>query len=106
MPVHTHRPEDILHAAEIFKALSHPMRLKIACLLRDHGERTQKQLIEELDLPQSSVARYLDPLRQVKLVEARRQGQEVMLSIHGALLGQMLELMCEWFEQGQTKPAR
>lgn len=92
-----HKPEDIRRASDIFKALSHPQRLKIACLLRDSGERTQKQLIEELRLPQSSVARYLDPLRQVGLVEGRRSGQEVFLRIKGELLGQMLGLMCDWF---------
>jgi DNA-binding transcriptional ArsR family regulator len=93
---------EIAKASEVFKALSHPLRLKVACLLRDEGDHTQKQLIEELDLPQSSVARYVDPLRQVGLVRGTRQGQEVLLTLEGDVLERMLTIMCDWFHEDEN----
>ena len=67
-------PQDIRRAAGIFKALSHPSRLKIVCLLFDGRCRTQKELVEELSRPQSTTARHLSHLREKGLVSVTRQG--------------------------------
>jgi DNA-binding transcriptional ArsR family regulator len=96
------KPEEIRRAATVFKALSHPKRLEIACILIDQGELTQKQLIEEMKLPQSTVSRYLEPLKQVGLVKAQRNAQEVRFSLTGEILNQMLDQMCDWFHNKEV----
>jgi ArsR family transcriptional regulator, virulence genes transcriptional regulator len=101
----TRRPEEIAQAADVFKALAHPQRLQIACLLIDGGEQTQKQLIEATGLPQSTMARHLDQLRQAGLVQGRRQAQEVQLQVAGPVLSRMLDAMCDWFRQLREEPA-
>lgn len=93
------KPEEIAKAADVFKALAHPQRLQIACLLIDGGELTQKRLIDETGLPQSTMARHLDQLRQAGLVTGRRQGQEVLLDVAGEVLSRMLDAMCDWFHE-------
>lgn len=93
------KPEEIAKAADVFKALAHPQRLQIACLLIDGGELTQKSLIEETGVPQSTMARHLDQLRQAGLVTGRRQGQEVLLDVAGEVLSRMLDAMCDWFHE-------
>lgn len=61
------------HAAELFKALSDEIRLRIVALLA-HGELCVCDLTEVLELPQSTVSRHLSVLRRAGLVVDRRQG--------------------------------
>ena len=42
-------PQDLKRAARIFKSLSHPGRLEIACLIGSGRFVTQRDLIEKLD---------------------------------------------------------
>jgi ArsR family transcriptional regulator len=57
----------------LFKALSDETRVRILMLLT-HGELCVCDLMEVLDLPQSTVSRHLATLRHAGLVEDRRQG--------------------------------
>lgn len=98
--------QEIRRASQVFKALAHPHRLRIACLLTDNGAMTQKQLVEELALPQSTVSRLLEPLRATGLVVALRQGTEVSLSVQGEMLSTMLDNMCDWFQEKAAREAK
>ncbi|UCD25474.1 MAG: winged helix-turn-helix transcriptional regulator [Gemmatimonadota bacterium] len=89
-------PQDIRRAAAIFKALSHPSRLKIVCLLFDGRCRTQKELVEELNWPQSTTARHLSRLRERGLVIAKRHGPEVHLELGSHVTRQIMGAVCEW----------
>jgi len=88
-------PEDIAKAAQIFKALSHPGRLEIACRLADQNA-TQKEIVAAMGLPQSSVARLLAPLRELELISGERQGQEIELSVSNPVIRQLVESVCDW----------
>ena len=59
--------------AKLFKALSDETRLRILALL-SHGELCVCDLMEVLNLPQSTVSRHLAHLRNAGLVDDRRQG--------------------------------
>lgn len=93
-----HDPEDVRRASELFRALAHPSRLEIACRLADCSPKTQKQLVDELGWPQSSMARHLAPLRDLGLVEAERAGVEVRLTLRDPLLKTLFQSVCEWIE--------
>lgn len=97
---------EIRRAAQVFKALSHPQRLRIACQLMDGECPSQKQLVEELGLPQSSVARLLEPLRSSGLVVGVRRGTELHLSAQGEVLGKMLDAMCQLVHEQETDSTR
>ncbi|WP_457574744.1 ArsR/SmtB family transcription factor [Desulfolithobacter sp.] len=60
-------------AAALFKALSEETRLRILVLLT-RGELCVCDLMEVLDLPQSTISRHLAYLRHAGWVEGRRQG--------------------------------
>jgi len=62
------------HHAQIFKALSDPIRLRIVLLLQSEGELCVCDLIEVLKLPQSTVSRHLAYLKRSCWVDIRRQG--------------------------------
>jgi DNA-binding transcriptional ArsR family regulator len=97
-------PKDIQQAAKVFKALSHPGRLEIACRLVD-GPSTQTALVEAMALPQSSVARLLNPLRDLELVKGERQGQEVRLSVGDPVVSLLVETVCDWLHGGGEESA-
>lgn len=58
--------------AQLFKALSEEVRLRILALLSE-GELCVCDLMAVLELPQSTVSRHLAYLRNAGLVEGRRQ---------------------------------
>jgi ArsR family transcriptional regulator len=62
------------HHAQIFKALSDPIRLRIVLLLQAEGELCVCDLMAVLKLPQSTVSRHLAYLKRSCWVDTRRQG--------------------------------
>jgi len=62
------------HHAQIFKALSDPIRLRIILLLQSEGELCVCDLMAVLGLPQSTVSRHLAYLKRSCLVDTRRHG--------------------------------
>lgn len=62
------------HHAQIFKALSDPIRLRIVLLLQTEGELCVCDLMAVLKLPQSTVSRHLAYLKRSCWLEIRRQG--------------------------------
>ena len=61
-------------AAQIFKALGDETRLRIVALLMTGEELCVCDIVAALELPQSTVSRHLACLRNVGLVDDRRQG--------------------------------
>ncbi|MEQ1507992.1 MAG: metalloregulator ArsR/SmtB family transcription factor [Myxococcota bacterium] len=62
--------------ADVFKAASEPIRLRILGLLA-HGELCVCHLHDALEAPQPTVSRHLGVLRHAGLVRARREGSWV-----------------------------
>lgn len=88
--------QDFDQAAEVFKALVHPDRLRLACVLGDGRVTTQRDLLEEFDWPQSSMARHVAVLRRAGLVEAERHGSEVHLRLAGEVGSELMTTVCDW----------
>ena len=66
--------------AELFKALGHPVRIRILELLRI-SERTVSELQSQLDIEASTVSQQLAVLRSRQLVSGRREGTSVYYSV-------------------------
>lgn len=96
-----HHPTEaeLKHASQVFKALSHPDRLRLTCLLADRAGATQHELVEELGWPQSTVARHLGTLRERGLVVGERNGSEVLLDAT-PMPRFLLDTVCEWMHPG------
>ncbi len=69
---------------QLFKGLSDPVRLRIAHLLTHHDELCVCHLTDALALPQSTVSRHLNTLRNSGLVKAERRGKWVYYRLHDA----------------------
>ncbi|MBF0542846.1 MAG: winged helix-turn-helix transcriptional regulator [Candidatus Riflebacteria bacterium] len=60
-------------AAEIFKSIGHPLRLKIFEALAS-GEKSVSELQKSIDAPQSVVSHQLKILKSGKVVSFRKEG--------------------------------
>lgn len=63
--------------AEIFKALAHPIRLKIVCGLIKKQECNVSVMVEKLGIPQPTVSQYLNILKNADIIEGFRKGTQI-----------------------------
>ena len=63
-----------------FKALSHPMRLRLLALLKD-GELCVCQMMEIVNLAASTTSEHLSELRRAGLLTERKEGRWVYLGL-------------------------
>lgn len=93
-----------MHSALVFKALSDPLRLRMIYLLTRREELCVCHFIDVLALPQSTISRHLSRLRQLGLVETRREGKWVHYRLSkesSAILGKLTPLVAEL---GKSEP--
>jgi DNA-binding transcriptional ArsR family regulator len=77
--------------AEFFKALAHPIRIRLLEVLR-RGERSVQELQTRLELDQSIVSQQLAILRAKNIVTARKEGTTVRYEIRDPLVGDLLDV--------------
>ncbi|HMA37071.1 MAG TPA: metalloregulator ArsR/SmtB family transcription factor [Chloroflexia bacterium] len=76
--------------AELFKALSHPTRIRILELLRD-GERTVTDLQSTLQVESSTMSQQLAILRNRNIVDARKEGTSVFYQVRDRAVYDLLD---------------
>jgi len=79
-------------AAEVLKALAHPVRLGVIELLED-GEKTCTELFEQLGCSQSMMSQQLKTLSQQGLVSIRKEGTLKYCSLKNPDFLQLFECM-------------
>lgn len=84
--------------AGIFQALAHPTRIAVLEQLKG-GELSVSQLCERLALEQANVSQHLAVLRHRSIVLARKEGNQVYYSLRDPILGQVLDLMRDYFHK-------
>jgi len=83
--------------AELFKALGHPMRIRILELLRD-GERSVGELQAELSAEGSTVSQQLAVLRMKSLVDTRKEGTLIYYRLRDPQVTELLNVARLIFE--------
>lgn len=83
--------------AELFKALSHPTRIRLLELLRD-GEKGVGQLQLELGVEGSTVSQQLAILRMKNLVDTRRAGNYIYYRLRDPQIRDLLDAARRIFE--------
>ncbi|MCE5218660.1 metalloregulator ArsR/SmtB family transcription factor [bacterium] len=80
--------------ANLCKVFSHPKRLQILCLLKD-GEKSFSELQEATELSKANLSQHLTILRERDVLLARRDGQQLFLSVANPKITAACELMHE-----------
>ena len=84
--------ELINHTADIFQALSHPLRLSI-CLQLIESERSVSQLCIALRQQQHSISQHLALLRKQNMVVARKVSRQVFYSVGDPQVAKILQVI-------------
>ena len=87
--------------ARFFKALAHPVRIRLVELLVER-DRTVQELQTVLTLDQSSVSQHLAVLRANHVVTARKQGTTVRYALRDPLVGDLLQVARRIFSSQLT----
>ena len=77
--------------AEFFKALAHPIRIRILDCLRD-GEKGVNELSEALQIEQANVSQQLAILRVRHIVVGRKSGSNVYYSVSDRTIFKLLDV--------------
>lgn len=83
-------PELSVFTAEFFKALAHPLRIRILDALQ-HGEIGVNDLSEKLGVEQSTISQQLAVLRKSNIVEGRKEAQNVFYSVRDPAIFRLLD---------------
>lgn len=91
------RSDDIERASRSLKAMSHPLRLKILCVLGDN-ELSVQQIVEAVGTTQSNISQHLAILRDKGILASRKDANRVFYRVSDArtlrLIGMMQEVFC------------
>ena len=91
------RDDDIREASEALKAMAHPLRLKILCLV-GHEELMVQEIVEAVGTSQSNISQHLAVMRESGLLASRKEANKVFYRIEDPrilkMIGMMRELFC------------
>ena len=89
--------EDIERASRSLKAMSHPLRLKILCILGDR-EVSVQEIVDNVGTSQSNISQHLAILRDKGILASRKDANRVYSRVGDArtlrLIGMMQEVFC------------
>lgn len=80
-------------AAEVLKAVAHPVRLKIIVSLQS-GERTVSDLYQTLGTAQAYMSQQLSLMKSKGVVRARRDGNQVYYALTNPKVLQIIHCVC------------
>lgn len=83
--------------AEFFKALAHPMRIRILEVLNE-GNRSVNELQAILGSEGSAVSQQLAVLRNKNVVTGTKEGTSVVYSLRDPLIGDLLQIAKQIFD--------
>lgn len=87
------QPRELEHAAEMLKAMAHPMRLAIVEMIAENGSCTVSRIQEALSLEQAVVSQQLSILRNKDVVVCEREGKNSVYSLKYPCLSQILDCL-------------
>jgi ArsR family transcriptional regulator len=90
------RGDDIRQASAAMQAMSHPLRLKILCLVGSQ-ELSVLEIVEAVGTTQSNISQHLAVLREHGLLASRKEANKVFYRIGDARVLKMISLTREIF---------
>jgi DNA-binding transcriptional ArsR family regulator len=95
------RDEHIEQASRALRAMSHPLRLKILCVLGDK-EVSVQDIVEMVGTTQSNISQHLAILREKDVLRTRKDANRVYYRVSDPrtlkLIGLMREVFCGFSE--------
>ncbi len=87
---------DIARAAYCLKAMSHPLRLKILCVLGSDSICVQ-QIVDQVGTSQSNISQHLAILREKNILGSKKKANRVYYFIDDARMLLLIKMMQDVF---------
>ncbi len=87
---------DIIRAARCLKAMSHPLRLKILCVLGNNSISVQN-IVEQVGTSQSNISQHLSILREKNILGSKKEANRVYYFIDDERMLQLIKMMRDVF---------
>jgi len=87
---------DIERAARCLKAMSHPLRLKILCVLGTEKMSVQ-DIVEKVGTSQSNISQHLAILREKNILNYKKDANRVFYYIDDPRMLKLIEMMRQIF---------
>jgi ArsR family transcriptional regulator len=87
---------DIARAARCLKAMSHPLRLKILCVLGTHSVSVQ-DIVDQVGTSQSNISQHLAILREKNILGSKKEANRVYYYIDDERMLQLIKMMRDVF---------
>ena len=88
--------EDIERASRSMKAMSHPLRLKILCVLGE-SEHSVQDIVEQVGTSQSNISQHLAILREKGILASRKEANRVYYHVSDVRTLRLISMMREVF---------
>ena len=93
-PVKTSEPDQVFElAAEVFRVMSAPMRLKIISCLCE-GEKNVSYLLSQIQTTQPNMSQHLTTLYQAGVLGKRREGVQIFYRIIDERVSTLCRTVC------------
>ena len=90
------RDQDIERASRALKAISHPLRLKILCVLGEN-EASVQDIVSMVGTSQSNISQHLTLLRDKDVLTSRRDANRVFYRVNDSRTLKLVSMMQEVF---------
>ena len=84
---------DLYVASRALKAMGHPLRLKILCILAGATEISVQDLVEKVGTSQSNISQHLSILRDKGILDSRKDANKVFYRIGDEKILQLMGTM-------------
>lgn len=104
-PEEEHRPPDVVfqRAAEIFRLMSTPIRVKIISTLC-HGEKNVTEILSEITTTQPNLSQHLNVLYQARVLDKERRGNQIFYRINNHDVVALCRTLCTQLASEHASP--
>ena len=88
---------DLDIASRELKAMGHPLRLKILCILAGVDEISVQDLVDQVGTSQSNISQHLSILRDKRILASRKDANKVYYRIGDPKILQLMGIMRDAF---------
>lgn len=90
------KDENISKASKALKAMGHPLRLKILCVIGEN-ELPVMDIVKQVGTTQSNISQHIDILREKEILTSRRDGSRILCSVKDKNLLNLMDAMQKTF---------
>lgn len=96
MPLFGMKEENINKASKALKAMGHPLRLKILCVIGEK-ELPVMDIVKQVGTTQSNISQHIDILREKEIITSRREGSKILCKVRDHNILKLMAAMQETF---------